>query len=59
MKIIRVTATPLNVPVTIDILGLNKQTSLSVCLTEIETELEEEDWRHVGPPHLLADGWKI
>lgn len=38
MKIVRVTATPLNVPVTIDILGLNKQTSLSVCLAEIETD---------------------
>lgn len=38
MKIVRVSATPLNVPVTIDILGLNKQTSLSVCLTEIETD---------------------
>ena len=38
MKIVRVSATPLNVPVTIDILGLNQQTSLSVCLTEIETD---------------------
>ena len=38
MKIVRVSATPLNVPVTIDILGLHKQTSLSVCLTEIETD---------------------
>ena len=38
MKIVRVSATPLNVPVTIDLLGLNKQTSLSVCLTEIETD---------------------
>ncbi len=38
MKIVRVSATPLNVPVTIDLLGLNKQTALSVCLTEIETD---------------------
>ena len=38
MKIVRVSATPLNVPVTIDIVGLNQQTSLSVCLTEIETD---------------------
>ena len=38
MKIVRVTATPLNVPVTIDILGLNQATTLSVCLTEIETD---------------------
>ena len=38
MKITRVSATPLNIPVTIDVLGLNKQTSLSLCLTEIETD---------------------
>ena len=38
MKIVRVSATPLNVPVTINVLGLNKQTTLSVCLTEIETD---------------------
>ncbi len=38
LKIVRVTATPLNVPVTIDIVGLNKATTLSVCLTEIETD---------------------
>ena len=38
MKIVRVTATPLNVPVTIDILGLDKSTTLSICLTEIETD---------------------
>ncbi len=38
MKIVRVGATPLNVPVTIDIVGLNLRTSLSVCLTEVETE---------------------
>src|SRR5262249_42492323 len=38
LKIIRVSATPLNVPVTIDVLGLDKQTSLSLCLTEIETD---------------------
>lgn len=38
MKIVRVGATPLNVPVTIDLLGLNKETSLSLCLTEIETD---------------------
>ena len=39
MKIVRVTATPLNVPVTIDILGLNQATTLSICLTEIETDI--------------------
>ena len=35
------------------------ETSFRSRVAEIETELEEEDWRHVGPPHLLADGWKI
>lgn len=38
MKIVRVGATPLNVPVVIDLLGLHKETSLSLCLTEIETD---------------------
>ena len=38
LKIVRVTATALNVPVTIDILGLDKSTTLSICLTEIETD---------------------
>lgn len=38
LKIVRVSATPLNIPVTIDVVGMNKQTSLSLCLTEIETD---------------------
>ncbi|MGB3070587.1 MAG: mandelate racemase/muconate lactonizing enzyme family protein [Ottowia sp.] len=38
MKIVRVSATPLFIPVTIDVLGLNKTTSLSLCLTEVETD---------------------
>jgi L-alanine-DL-glutamate epimerase-like enolase superfamily enzyme len=38
LKIVRVGATPLNVPVVIDLLGLHKETSLSLCLTEIETD---------------------
>jgi L-rhamnonate dehydratase len=38
MKIARVSATPLNVPLTIDVLGLNRRTSLSACLAEIETD---------------------
>jgi L-rhamnonate dehydratase len=38
LKIVRVSATPLNIPVTVDVVGLNKQTSLSLCLTEIETD---------------------
>jgi L-rhamnonate dehydratase len=38
MKITRITATPLNVPVKVDLLGLDKETSLSVCLVEIETD---------------------
>jgi L-rhamnonate dehydratase len=38
MKIARVTTTPLNVPLTIDVLGLNRTSSLSACLVEIETD---------------------
>ena len=38
MKIVRVSATPLNIPVTIDMAGANKQTSLSICLAAIETD---------------------
>jgi L-rhamnonate dehydratase len=37
MKIARVSAIPLNVPVEISLFGLNKTTSLSVCLSEVET----------------------
>ena len=35
MKIARVAATPLNVPVTLDAAGIEKKTSLSVCLVEV------------------------
>jgi L-rhamnonate dehydratase len=38
MKIARVSATPLNVPLTIDVLGLNRRASLSACLAEVETD---------------------
>ncbi len=38
MKIIRVTAIPLNVPVRVELLGLDKTSSLSVCVVEIECE---------------------
>jgi L-rhamnonate dehydratase len=38
MKIARVSATPLNVPLAIDVLGLHRRTSLSACLAEIETD---------------------
>jgi L-alanine-DL-glutamate epimerase-like enolase superfamily enzyme len=38
MKIARVKATPLDVPVRIRVLGLDKPTSLSVCLVEVETD---------------------
>ncbi len=37
-KIARVSATPLNVPVELDAAGIQKTTSLSVCLVEIETD---------------------
>ena len=35
------------------------ETSFRTRLDEIYTDLEHEMWRTVGPPHLLADGWKI
>jgi|CXWL01.1.fsa_nt_gi L-alanine-DL-glutamate epimerase-like enolase superfamily enzyme len=38
MKIARVQATPLSVPVVMDAAGIEKKTSLSVCLVEVETE---------------------
>jgi L-rhamnonate dehydratase len=38
VKIVRVAATPLNVPVRVRLLGLDKPTSLSVCLAEVETD---------------------
>ena len=38
MKITHVSATPLNVPVTLDAAGITKTTSLSVCLVRIETD---------------------
>jgi hypothetical protein len=37
----------------------NGETSFRARLQEIQIELEDEEWRTVGPPHLLADGWKI
>jgi L-rhamnonate dehydratase len=38
VKIARVTATPLNVPLKIDVVGANRTSSLSACLVEIETD---------------------
>ena len=35
------------------------ETSFRTRLDEIYSELEQEDWRTIGPPNLLADGWKI
>jgi hypothetical protein len=35
------------------------ETSFRSRVAAIQTELEREDWHHFGPPHLLADGWKI
>ena len=37
----------------------NGETSFRSRVAAIQTELEAKDWRHFGPPHLLADGWKI
>jgi L-alanine-DL-glutamate epimerase-like enolase superfamily enzyme len=38
VKIARITATPLNVPVVLDAAGIEKKTSLSACLVEVETD---------------------
>jgi L-rhamnonate dehydratase len=38
MKIVRVTATPLNVPLHIKLMGVDKQTSLATCCVEVETD---------------------
>lgn len=38
MKIARVAATPLHVPITLDAAGIEKKTSLSVCLVEVESD---------------------
>jgi len=38
MKIARVTATPLNVPLHVTLLGLDKKTSLACCHVEVETD---------------------
>lgn len=35
------------------------ETSFRTRLDEIYTELEEQAWQTLGPPNLLADGWKI
>jgi L-alanine-DL-glutamate epimerase-like enolase superfamily enzyme len=38
MKIARVAATPLNVPLHIKLVGANRQTTLSACYVEVETD---------------------
>ena len=35
------------------------ETSFRSRLDDIYTELEQQHWHTVGPPHLLADGWRI
>jgi hypothetical protein len=35
------------------------ETSFRTRLDEIYSELEEQHWHTLGPPNLLADGWKI
>ena len=38
MKIARVTATPLNVPLHIALVGVDRKTSLAACFVEVETD---------------------
>jgi hypothetical protein len=35
------------------------ETSFRSRLDEIYGQLELDEWHHVGPPQLLAGGWKI
>ena len=35
------------------------ETSFRSRLDEIYSELEQQDWRTVGPPQLQRDGWRI
>ena len=38
MKIVRVTGTPLNVPLHVALVGVDRKTSLAACYVEIETD---------------------
>jgi hypothetical protein len=35
------------------------ETSFRSRLDEIYSELEQEDWRTIGPPQLQRDGWRL
>ncbi|MEO5739096.1 MAG: hypothetical protein ABIS29_00680 [Vicinamibacterales bacterium] len=35
------------------------ETSFRSRLEEIYSELEQDDWRTIGPPQLQRDGWRI
>ncbi len=48
MQIAKVEAIPLFLPVTVDILGLNKKTGLSVCLVRIDTDDGLTGWGMTG-----------
>lgn len=37
----------------------NGETSFRSRLDEIYAELEQDDWKAVGPPQLQRDGWRI
>ncbi len=71
MKIVRVTATPLNVPLHIKLVGVDRKSSLSACYVEVETDtglighgltgITEEDViaqivNGVAGPAILGDG---
>ncbi len=48
MKIANVEAIPLFLPVTVDVLGLDKKTGLSVCLVRIDTDTGLTGWGMTG-----------
>jgi hypothetical protein len=39
--------------------SFNGETTFRSRLDEIYSQLEQEDWRTVGPPQLQRDGWRI
>ena len=39
--------------------GFKGETSFRSRLDEIYSELEQENWRTIGPPQLQRDGWRI
>ena len=52
MKITRVSATPLNLPITVNAAGKAKSTSLSLCIVDVETDTGLVGTRPHGQLHF-------